>query len=443
MSDNKGKHLTSFDRIFIEDALTHGKALKEIAEQLSKCPRAISKEIRKNRIFKVRKSEFKGGCINRRSCQVKHICSNTCNKLCKTCIDLNCMKKCTEFKAKTCNKLEKFPHVCNGCETKYTCKLDKFKYSGKIAQATYRERLEQSRQGINMTPAELKDLNELISPLVLKGQPIHHIYANHKDEINCSERTLYHYIDMGILSVKNIDLRRKVKYKVRKKKTVTMRKSNHRNGKSYDDFCKYIIDNPCTEIVEMDTVIGRKGGKSLLTFFFRRSSLMFALLLEQNTQACVTDAFNSIHHDVGTEVFKTSFETCLTDNGSEFLDAKAIEYDKDGVKRTQVFFCDPMSSHQKGQLEKNHEYIRYVLPKGKSFDHLSQDKITLLMNHINSIVRESLNDKTPFEIAEVVHNKKLLEGLSLEKIEADDIYLKEDLIDPEYLKRTLLDAIRA
>ncbi len=442
-SNTKGKHLTSYDRSFIEDGLTNGYPLNEIAKYLGKDPRTISKEIKRNRSIKESKKAFKGGCLNRKLCQIKHLCSDGCKKLCKSCIDLNCMRKCSDFKPKSCSKLAKFPHVCNGCDTKYPCKLDKYFYRSKLAEANYRENLESSRQGINMTAGELKALDNLVSPLIRMGQPIYHVYANHKDEINCSERTLYQYIEKGLLSVRNIDLRRKVKYKPRKNKSTVQRKTNHRIGKSYDDFCTYIADHPETEIVEMDTVIGRKGGKTLLTLFFRRSSLMVILLLDQCTQLCVIGAFDKIYDDVGADVFSSSFSVCLTDNGSEFLDAKSIEYDRDGKKRTQVFFCDPMASHQKGQLEKNHEYIRYVLPKGSSFDHLTQEKITLLTNHINSISRKSLNDKTPFELAELLLNNRLLDALSLKKIDADDIYLKEELIDPTYLKITLLDAIRA
>lgn len=438
----KGKHLTSCDRSFIEDALTNDYPLKEIANHLGKDPRTISKEVKRSRSLKESKTQFKGGCINRKSCQVKHLCSDACNKLCKSCIELNCMRSCTDFKSKQCIRLNKFPHVCNGCESKYVCKLDKYFYRSKIAEANYRDNLETSRQGINMTSSELEYLDKLVSPLILMGQPIYHIYANHKDKMNCSERTLYQYIENGLLSVRNVDLRRKVKYKPRKKKRTIQRKTNHRIGKSYDDFCSYISENPDAEVVEMDTVIGRKGGKTLLTLFFRKSSLMVARLLDHNTQSCVIDAFDKIYNDVGYEVFKSSFPLCITDNGSEFLDSKSIEYSGDGVKRTKVFYCDPMSSHQKGQLEKNHEYIRYVLPKGSSFDHLTQEKITLLMNHINSVSRKSLNDKTPFELAAKELDKRLLDALSLEKIDPNDVHLKEELIDPTHLKRTLLDVIR-
>ena len=440
---NKGKHLTSCERTFIEDALTNTYPLNEIANHLGKDSRTISKEVKRSRSLKESKTEFKGGCINRKSCRVKHLCSDGCNKLCKSCIELNCMRRCADFKSKQCSILNKFPHVCNGCDSKYACKLDKYFYRSKIAEANYRDNLETSRQGINMTSHELETLDNLVSPLVLMGQPIYHIYANHKDEMNCSERTLYQYIENGLLSVRNIDLRRKVKYKPRKKKQVTQRKTNHRTGKSYDDFCSYIAVNPDVEVVEMDTVIGRKGGKTLLTLFFRKSSLMVARLLDQNTQSCVIDAFDRIYSDVGTEVFKSSFPICITDNGSEFLDSKSIEYSGNGVKRTEVFYCDPMSSYQKGQLEKNHEYIRYVLPKGSSFDHLTQEKITLLINHINSVSRKSLNDKTPFELAVKELDRRLLDALSLDKIDANDVHLKEELIDPTHLKRTLLEAIRA
>lgn len=214
----KGKHLTIHDRTYIEDALNIGYMLKEIAEYLGKDSTTISKEIKRNRIFKESKFEFRGGCINRRTCQKKHLCNDECNRLCKKCGTQNCLRFCPDFKIKDCQRVTKFPHTCNGCETKTTCKLNKYRYSAKHAEANYKDKLETSRNGINITKSELDALDNLISPLIKKGQPLAHIYANHSDEIKCSERTLYRYIDMGLLSVRNIDLRRKVKYKPRKKK---------------------------------------------------------------------------------------------------------------------------------------------------------------------------------------------------------------------------------
>lgn len=340
------------------------------------------------------------------------------------------------------SKQTKFPHVCNGCETKTTCKLNKYRYSSKHAEASYRDKLETSRSGINITKSELETLDRLISPLILKGQPIAHIYANHKDEINCSERTLYNYIDLRLLALRNIDLRRKVKYKPRKKKKTIKEKKTHLIDKSYTDFLAHMALNPDINVVEMDTVIGRKGGKVLLTLFFRNCSLMAAILLDSCTQVCVRDAMDKIYNGTGLDIFKSNFQILLADNGSEFLDSDIIEYDIYGNQRTKVFYCDPMASYQKGQLEKNHEFIRYVLSKDQSFNHLNQEKITILMNHINSVSIKGLNNNTQFKLAQPLLDSKLLDALSFKEIHSDNVHLNEELLDQTRLKRTLLEALK-
>lgn len=253
--------LSIHDRIYIEDALNARHTLREIASYLEKDPTTISKEVKRNRFFKESKYEFKGGCMNRKTCQKIHLCGNTCNTLCKKCSTRNCFRFCPDFEIKTCHRVKKFPHVCNGCEHKTTCKLNKYRYNAKHAESKYRDKLETSRNGINISESELDDVDNLITPLIKKGQPITHIYANHSAEIRCSERTLYSYIDMGLLSIRNIDLRRKVKYKPRKKRRNTNKRSTHRIDKSYEDFCEYIAKNPDKEVVEMDTVIGKKVAK--------------------------------------------------------------------------------------------------------------------------------------------------------------------------------------
>ncbi len=440
--NTKGKHLTIHDRTYIEDALNIGHTLREMALHLGKDTTTISKEIKRNRVFKESKFELKGGCSNRRTCQKKHLCNKECNRLCKKCTTLNCFRFCADFTIKDCQQVKKFPHVCNSCETKTTCKLNKYKYSAKVADSSYQEQLKTSRNGINITRSELEALDNLVSPLVHKGQPINHIYANHKEDIKCSERTLYHYIDMGLLTVRNIDLRRKVKYKPRKKKKKGIKKATHRVGRSYEDYSAYISENPHQEVIQMDTVIGKKGGKTLLTLFFTNSSQMICILLDKCTQDSVTKAFDKIYDDIGPELFKSTFPILLTDNGSEFLDVEKIEYDADGKRRTTMFFCDPMASYQKAHLEKNHEFIRYVIPKGTSMDHLSQEKITLLMNHINSVSRKGLNNTTPYKLAQLLINKQVLKAFSFKEIHPDDVHLKEELLDSTIVKKTLLDIIK-
>lgn len=271
-------------------------------------------------------------------------------------------------------------------------------------------------------------MDEIISPLVLKGQSLSHIFTHHKNEINCCERTLYYYFDKNAFTARNIDLPRKVKYKPRKKSIEpVIKESTYKIERTFDDFGKFIADNPNIPVVEMDTVHGTRSGKVLLTFMFRNCSLMLALIIDSCSQKDVKDAIDKLYEILGHEVFKRSFPVILTDNGSEFKNPQTIELDNERNQRTKIFYCDPMASYQKPHVEKNHEYIRYILPKGKSFDNRTQEDITLMMNHINSTARASLNGNTPFKLAQMLLDNSLLCKLSLKHIPADEVHLKPAL----------------
>jgi len=302
-------------------------------------------------------------------------------------------------------------------------------YVAKYADDAYRDTLISSREGINQTAQSIKTLDELISPLIQKGQSLAHIYRNHAEEIHCSRRTLYTYIDKSVFTARNLDLRRRVKYKPRRKSTQSSIISRaFRNGRTYDDFQKIIRENPSTPIVEMDTVEGIKGGKVLLTLLFRSCSFMLAFLLESKTQEVVKNIFNELNELLGLEIFQTLFPVILTDNGVEFQNADSLEYTEDGEKRTTLYYCNPHSSWQKGMIEKNHEYIRYVIPKGKPFDVYTQKDITLMMNHINSEARDGLGGCTPYQLSKLLLNAQLHTGLSLQEIAPDEVTLRPDLL---------------
>ena len=123
------------------------------------------------------------------------------------------------------------------------------------------------------------------------------------------------------------------------------------------------------------------------------------------------------------------FEVILTDNGTEFSDPESIEfYFNTGEKVSSVFYCDPSCSWQKGSIEKNHEYIRYILPKGTSFVGLSQDDCYLLASHINSTPRLSLNNNSPYDSSILFIGKDNLNKLHIKKINNDDIDLSIRLL---------------
>jgi len=171
---------------------------------------------------------------------------------------------------RTCPKLLKPPYVCNGCAYPRTCGYDKMYYRASYADDTYHDVMSPPREGINSSPEELHELDQLISSLLLKGQSIAHIYATHADEIKCSKRTLYNYVDQDVLRVRNIDLPRKVRYKPRTKKQRTVKiNQEYRLGRTYEEFVAFIEKNPELNVVEMDVVEGQKGGKVLLTLLFR------------------------------------------------------------------------------------------------------------------------------------------------------------------------------
>ena len=81
----------------------------------------------------------------------------------------------------------------------------------------------------------------------------------------------------------NIDLRRKVAYKPRKKKKKVPEgflNQEFRKNRGYDDYLKYMEKHPDTPIILMDTVKGcREQGKRLLTLHFCNTNMMLMFLM--------------------------------------------------------------------------------------------------------------------------------------------------------------------
>ena len=424
MSNNL--HLTLDERNIIEQELNLDHSFKSIAFLLNKDPSTISKEVKKHRIRKEGQSIHIGfnHCSRRYNCRRHDVCGLKCNKECRHCNI--CNKVCSDFEEGICLRLKRAPFVCNGCSQKYGCKLTKYYYKSLSSFKLYKTKLSEARQGINMTELELNNLDRIISPLIKQGQSISHIYKTH--DIPCSRSTLYKYIDNNCFSVGPIDLPRKVRLKKRKQKKTEAKDTTARTNRTYEDFTKYIEQNPELPIVEMDTVEGIKGGRVLLTLFFRSSRLMLAYILYSKTQKEVLRVFNMLEQELGTELFEKTFPIILTDNGSEFGKPLELEFNNEGIGRTRIFYCNPRASYQKGMIEKNHEFIRYVLPKGTSFDNLLQTDIDLMINHINSLGRNSLNWFAPIDVAKFTLEKDVIKKLNLKKVPSDKIQLNSKLL---------------
>lgn len=425
------KHLTLFNREDIEKFLKAGFKFYQIAEKIQKDPTTISKEIKKHRT-EHKPSNFNNRtnfCKYKRTCKLKNICTSNCHSECRFCGKCNSI--CSKYELDICEKLLKPPYVCNSCNNYAQCKKFKYIYFASKAQEKYESSLVLRRTGINITEEQLKKLDDLISPLLKQGQSVKLIYANHKNEIPCSIRCLYNYIDAGLLSAKNIDLPRRVKYKIRNKNKRNSKKDySYRIGRTYDDFKKLLEKNPSINVVEMDTVVGSsEKGKVLLTLLFRNFNFMIARLLPDKTSASVKKELDNIEKIIGTDLYKRIFKYILTDNGGEFQRPEELETSIDGSKRTWIYYCDANRSDQKAKVEKNHEYIRYIIPKGTSMDNYIQSDIDLMMSHINSTAREVLNFAVPFDMASVYLGMDSMSKLNLSKIQPDDIILKPYLIN--------------
>lgn len=441
--EHNQKHLTLSDRTYIEQELVQGSSFKSIALNLRKDPSTIAKEVKRSRI--IENSEKPGymwkchSCINFGDCYRKSICGDWCKWRCRNCYKKNPTTICHDYVAWNCDQTNKAPYVCNACDKYKWCPLKKALYNAAKAQGSYEKKLTDSRKGINMTPDELSELNNLISPLVLKGQPLSHIFAVHADEILVCRRTLYNYFDQCVFKARNIDLPRRVRYKKRKKRSEPCKKDyqqTYRNKRTYVDFERFMEAHPDVDVVEMDTVKGsREKGKCLLTLSFRSCSFMLIILLPDCTQRSVVNAINELCNTIGIRTFKKYFQVILTDNGSEFKNPWDIEMSESGTRRTYVFYCDPYVSNQKGRLEKNHEYIRYVIPKGRSMYKYTQEDINLMASHINSTARDSLNGATPFDLANLLIDKKIPLLTGQHKVSPDSVVLKPVLIENSVKER--------
>lgn len=421
----KNIHLSLSDRIIIEAGLRERRSFSAIAAELGKDPTTISKEVRAH--IKLNQAGGYNPCMIRKDCKhygdLCHPCKFTYGKSCHSCCRTKCFDVCQDFQPAQCSKLDKPPYVCNGCQQRQTCKLERHLYEAKFAQKEYEAIRSESRQGFAVTPAELARIDQIISPLIKKGQSIHQICVNNADEIMLDERTIYNYVDAGLLSVGNIDLPRKVRYKVRKKKPPVRVDKQCHLGRTYEDFLEYTAANPDVPIVEIDSVEGRKGGKVLLTVFFRNSNLMLAFLRDRNTARSVTEVFEWLYETLGHEQYCRLFPIILTDRGSEFTDPVSIECTKLGEIRSRVFYCDPQRSDQKGGCEVTHEFIRRILPKGTSFDSLQQRDILLMMSHINSYTRKKLNNQSANRLFSFLYGETILPNLGIQDIPANDINL--------------------
>lgn len=426
-------HLSEQDRCRIENLLNAGLSPLAIARKENRAHSTIVREVRKHRkeneVDRRRKKNF---CSRHKGCRKTDLCKvrpGNCPGYCSQCKMFECGKMCPEYQEDSCPKLERAPFVCNGCRELSRCQKRKYFYTAASAQREYRDVLHDCRKGIDVSTGEIRQYNELIRPGVRNGQSLHHIMASHKDVFQKCEKTLYNYFNRELFSLARGDMPR-----ICMRKPRTVEKIRHkidpkyRDGRRLEDYKWYMDAHPELTTVQMDSVIGKVGGKVLLTLQFE-CGMMLACLRDTNNSQSVIDYFDMLERKFGLERFRSMFPVILTDNGSEFSNPAAIEISPvSGEPRTKVFFCDPNASWQKGSIENNHTNLRRILTKGCSFDKLNQTDVNLILSHLNSYIREKYDNVPAASRFCSIFGNDCLDILNLALIPADMVILDSKLV---------------
>lgn len=412
-------HYTLETRTIIENRLNESKIIKDIANELNRDNSNIAKEINKHKIyvfpsfFNRSPNEF---CLNYDTCKVRNF---------------ECYKTCKNLKTEVCPKLLSSPHVCNGCNSRKNCKRVKQYYKANEANCEYLNVLSDSRIGLHYSNFELEILNNDFTNMFFNNRSIHHTIVYFKTKnINFVERTIYYQIKNNQLRIKSSDLP-----KCRSKRTNNSTDKSYKREniegmtyEDYEDYEEYKKLHPEAIEIQMDTVLGTNYANepAMLTLQIVNIKFLFILRIDKHTAEEVKSKLSYFREKLGDDIFDKVFEILLTDNGSEFINTNfLVEAIGDKV---HIFYCHPYSSFEKGSIENNHELIRYVIPKGVNLSIYNQKDYDLLSSHINSLIRESLNDTCPFDLIDKYIPSEKIRQLNLHKIEAEKIILVPKLL---------------
>jgi transposase, IS30 family len=397
LNSTKFKHLTLDDRTEIQMCLDRGVTFKAIAARVGKDQTTISKEVKRH--IQVNPASAKK--FDRHGNPIADICP----------------------------LLIKAPFVCNPCRKRRNqCGFQKQYYNAKAAQKDYETLLVEAREGIPLNKQEFYEIDAVITAGIRKGQHLYHIMAT--NNLGVSKSTVYRHLNRGYLSTSKIDFPRVVKFKPRQKHHDQYVPKAAKVGRTYEDFLAFIEEYTVTHWTEMDTVIGRVGGKVIITFDFTLCNFMFGLLLNEKSCLEVSEKITALKATLTGKgfVFGDIIPLALTDNGGEFSNVLAIENNAAGERETCLFFCDPYRACQKPKVEKNHTLFRDIVPKGSSFDHFTQDTVNLIFSHVNSVKRKSLGGKTPYEVFAFTYGAEIATLLGISPVPAGEVNQSPSLL---------------
>lgn len=390
-NEKKNKHMSLDDRIEIQECLSKGMTFKAIGERIGKNQTTISREV------KIHMEPYTNSFVR------------------------------TE---EVCPKLLKAPFVCNGCEKKSrsSCPYRRQLYTAKKAQAEYDTMLVESRTGIPLNKESFYETERIISKAVQNGQHIYHIIQS--NNLPISTATVYRHIKKRYYSITPMDLPRAVKFKPRNSKESNYVPKWAREGRTFDDFLAFVEDNSDLPLVQLDTVIGRIGGKVILTIHFVNSDFMIGLLLDNKTAAEAANKIQILKAELKAWGFNFGdiAPLLLTDNGGEFSIVSAFENDTESNAESHMFFCEPCSPHEKAEIEKNHTLFRDIVKTGTSFDEFTQETVNLIFSHVNAVKRKQFNGKSAYDMFSFYYSEVLASALGISFVPPNEVLQSPKLL---------------
>ena len=290
-----------------------------------------------------------------------------------------------------------------------------------------------------MTTSEVKELAEILKPLLDQGQSLYQIKSSHKEIKQCI-KTLYSYIEMGVFKqygIDNFSLKEQVNRKQFKNKYKKRKESTNYENHKYNDYIKFKEDNLEIPTTEMDTVLNSQSGPYIQTFYFEGSGIMIGFIHKEKTSESMAKTLDALEKKLGHDLYRELFTLILTDRGVEFEKVNLFEFNQEtGEFRTNIFYCDAYQSSQKPHVENTHNYIRDIIPNEIDMSDITQEDLNLMFSHINSTPRKSLKGKTPYEVFRFMmgtsdnpnRGKEILNLFNITEIKRDEVTLKPYLL---------------
>jgi IS30 family transposase len=260
-------------------------------------------------------------------------------------------------------------------------------YRPKQAHCMSVERRTKANKFVKLTPPVIDLINECVrqdfSPEQVSG-----FLARH--HLRISHETIYQHILNDKIKGGTLYRHLRLSHKKRRKRYGSHDRRGQIQGRVSIDERPAIVD--ARERIgdwEIDTIIGKKHKRALLSLVERKSKFTLIRKLPKKRADLVAEAAIDLLNP-----YKEKVCTITADNGQEFAHH---EYIKEQL-HTAIYFAHPYHAWERGLCENTNGLIRQYFPKGLHFDLITDNHVQMVMNRLNNRPRKTLGYKTPNEV---------------------------------------------